>query len=685
MSASTSSSNALPAIDARGVKLQLPSFISVGRDPDLICRPACARCGLERVPAPAYFLSCAVTSLLERTGAPSMNQALELHSRPTFEGLRSAASISSSVVCLTCALTLVGTAAARPASSRTFECPACKEHHPAPDGLVVSSRFDAYVSHLQFIEDAKSSDAWLVPEVVGRQALCAVFERVVAMQEASERVGDGPPEPNATRSTSSKAKVAGGLPPPAPDEKVAPRTSESPRVRNPDAEESSGPGSGAAPPAEASASASASASATTATTATTAVDRKQKGKQAAVAPSDGPATAQPAAEAAPAEDKVAEERTKPQLRKRPPPEEISKTPPSAEPHASGPAAPPAKRQRSKWGAGRTARLPYESDKLVKVLYTAYSCPVDSKEDPSPEGATSASESDREGSPAAPAAGPSTAKEAASEEGAGGSDGDADGSRAGSPDPREHELADAWNKAYTAAAGGEVGALPATAGEGSTDDGSASPTEVDPESLAAYELGLCAGVDPSLVGRRLDGNAEARAELLARVQHAGRERIRALLLIAAATLGAYQKYRDQHGNNRKLWAHWRKQHVFLKYDSILEAIGFRLEINSLKVELYSDLRYLAETVRRFPGLAKICGAGISPVDFVSTVPLLRTADAEGAKRVAARVVDEVRRAVGYQFDESVLALTGADGDSNSAAAKNEENKAAGESEDGGDRE
>eukprot|EP00741_Cyanophora_paradoxa_P023875 tig00000262_g23062.t1 len=174
------------------------------------------------------------------------------------------------------------------------------------------------------------------------------------------------------------------------------------------------------------------------------------------------------------------------------------------------------------------------------------------------------------------------------------------------------------------------------------------SKVDPESLPAYEMGLSAGVDIALVGRRLDGNAEARAELLERVQQLGRDRIRAIMLVAAAVLGAYEKYRDQHGNNRKLWGTGgrRTSKASTIPSSVRdreEAVGFRLELPAQRTEIYTDLRNLAETIRRFPGLARVTGTGISAIDFVSTVPLLRTADAEGAKRVSARILDAVRSA------------------------------------------
>eukprot|EP00741_Cyanophora_paradoxa_P001958 tig00000526_g1897.t1 len=238
-----------------------------------------------------------------------------------------------------------------------------------------------------------------------------------------------------------------------------------------------------------------------------------------------------------------------------------------------------------------------------------------------------------------------------------------GSRAGSPDPRDAELAEAWSKAYAAAvrldseASSERDGGEAAGGDELESAGSASQEgqEEDPESLPAYEKGLAVGVDVALVGRRLDANPQARAALLERVQNLGRERIRALVLVAAAVLGAYEKYRDSHGNNRKLWGYWRKEHIETKYNSILEAVGFRLELPAQRTEIYTDLKNLAETMRRFPGLCRVSGSGISPIDFLSTVPLLKTADAEGAKRVAARVSDEVRRAKGYAFDESVLEL------------------------------
>eukprot|EP00741_Cyanophora_paradoxa_P002002 tig00000540_g1941.t1 len=124
----TGSGAGCPPLDARPAKVSLPTFISLCRDPLLSSRPACARCKSERI-LPPILLSCAAAGarLLAKTGAATFNST----------GL---------FVCLSCALTLLSVAAEGGASPPLFTCPSCGDPHPAPSGLVSSSRIDALFS-----------------------------------------------------------------------------------------------------------------------------------------------------------------------------------------------------------------------------------------------------------------------------------------------------------------------------------------------------------------------------------------------------------------------------------------------------------------------------------------------------------------------------------------------------------
>eukprot|EP00741_Cyanophora_paradoxa_P018600 tig00021071_g17955.t1 len=658
---------ARPSFDGRPAKVQLPTFISIGRDPSRAFRPSCARCGLESVTPPAYLLPCAAARVLARSGASSLGEALETHPSPTLEDLRGGA--SSSFVCLTCALTLVSgavpdrhrdpwppaanadagstsnlnpkptttTTEDAPAHARrSFTCPACKEGHRAPEDLLTSSRIDAYLAYMSFIEEgAGSAQSWISSEIVARQALVSVCERVAQLElelqhahaqqtlssgsagadrdppthaPASEASGEPkgadpevpPKEADATASTSvasassahagdCKLKAAASSDP----DRAGPGSSawkgKAPVTRSPaNPNSTADPAAAAAPALPADSSGSAASAA---------------GKDPAADPDDGRAAAAAAATE--------------RLRKRKKPDSDAAAAVASSSNSGPSAASSSSRSRSRSATGPGAvgpgprRKPYESDKLVKILYCAYTHPAEnpeasgSEEEAGPPAASAAGAADQgaeastdpKGAAAAPAAaalqlaGPVASSSGGGKRGARGADkgarSDADASdspsasnsnpgsgsdsRAGSPDhdvdPREAELAAAWEAALATAAEGpqgdedelEGGLEGAAAGEDS---------KVDPESLPAYEMGLSAGVDIALVGRRLDGNAEARAELLERVQQLGRDRIRAIMLVAAAVLGAYEKYRDQHGNNRKLWGYWRKTHVESKYNSIL---------------------------------------------------------------------------------------------------------------------
>eukprot|EP00741_Cyanophora_paradoxa_P010056 tig00020509_g9741.t1 len=630
-----------PPLDSRPAKVSLPAFISLGRDPLLSCRPACARCKSERI-LPPILLSCAAARLLAKTGASSVNEALDAHPRPALDDLKF--NSTGSFVCLSCALTLLSVSAEGGASPPLFTCPSCGDPHPAASGLVCSSRIDALFSFLAYIDDAAFAASWISGDLCLRTALTYALERFQAAAAEARAppppAAAAPPRPRGPRRAGrARALALAPEPPPRPTD---PRPPPSRRRRRPPPWPR-GAGRGRQGPGR--------------------QEAQGKGRRLGPGPAaeeegeekeeEGPAAGPSRSRAKRAATKrggrrrgagagAAQDAAPAQAGELPDPEAASASASAqgAGPGSgsgAGPSKPARRAARSKWGAGRDRRKEWESDKLIRVLYNAYTRPKD--ED---------ARSDEE-----------------------------DGSRAGSPDPRGKELAERWRKALAEAERAEGGADDADElAEGPAGGGGEGEGGLDPESLEAYDFGLEAGIDPGLIGRQIDASPEARAALLNRIEEAGRERIRCIMLIACSVLAVHQAYTERYGRNRRLWGAYRAEHLCAKYDAILQAAGFRLEVSAQKSEIYNDLRALGETLTRFPGLARVCGSGISVVDFVSCLPLLKGCTKEGADQIRERLAEEVQRAKGFVFDGSVLELREA-GESDGDGDGDEQSEASGE--------
>eukprot|EP00741_Cyanophora_paradoxa_P023022 tig00021536_g22233.t1 len=104
-----------------------------------------------------------------KTGASSVNEALDAHPRPALDDLKF--NSTGSFVCLSCALTLLSVSAEGGASPPLFTCPSCGDPHPAASGLVCSSRIDALFSFLAYIDDAAFAASWISGDLCLRTAL----------------------------------------------------------------------------------------------------------------------------------------------------------------------------------------------------------------------------------------------------------------------------------------------------------------------------------------------------------------------------------------------------------------------------------------------------------------------------------------------------------------------------------
>eukprot|EP00741_Cyanophora_paradoxa_P005649 tig00000923_g5476.t1 len=651
-----------PPLDSRPAKVSLPAFISLGRDPLLSCRPACARCKSERI-LPPILLSCAAARLLAKTGASSVNEALDAHPRPALDDLKF--NSTGSFVCLSCALTLLSVSAEGGASPPLFTCPSCGDPHPAASGLVCSSRIDALFSFLAYIDDAAFAASWISGDLCLRTALTYALER---FQAAAAQARAPPPPPAAARPGPRGPAGAG----PSSGSGSGPRAA--------------APSDGSAPAAQPPAPAAAPlAPGEPAAGAKAQGGKKRKEKGAALGPgpaaeeegeekeeegpatgpsrsrakraatsTKGPARGESAAEQEEGED-GAEERALERRKTLRPPKPASSPDPRRRrrrPRRRAPA--PGRGRALRVGGGSSAG--------------------------SGGGGGGSSGGGGKGKGKGKAAAAPLAIEAGPEGGGGGGGGsgsEEDGSRAGSPDPRGKELAERWRKALAEAERAEGGADDADElAEGPAGGGGEGEGGLDPESLEAYDFGLEAGIDPGLIGRQIDASPEARAALLNRIEEAGRERIRCIMLIACSVLAVHQAYTERYGRNRRLWGAYRAEHLCAKYDHILQAAGFRLEVSAQKSEIYNDLRALGETLTRFPGLARVCGSGISVVDFVSCLPLLKGCTKEGADQIRERLAEEVQRAKGFVFDGSVLELREA-GESDGDGDGDEQSEASGE--------
>eukprot|EP00741_Cyanophora_paradoxa_P000525 tig00000411_g510.t1 len=272
----------------------------------------------------------------------------------------------------------------------------------------------------------------------------------------------------------------------------------------------------------------------------------------------------------------------------------------------GPLAKRARRQPAE------RRPPWESEKLAKLLYQAYTCRLSEYDDDDDA-------------------------DAGSEEGAPGAQGEAD--------PME-----TWEEERRAAFEGAMEELSSSSDSGSERGGGdegpgeeGAPGQEEDEgaaALAELERGLRRGVDAALVGIQLDADAGARRALYARAQHAGRERIRCLLLVSSGILGAFERFREANGRNPRSWGLFRKDSVEPKYSPILEACGLRLEDRAACAKVYADLCSCARVLQRLPGLARVVGDGVSPHDFIAYLPLLQRAPAEAVAALEQRLQERV---------------------------------------------
>eukprot|EP00741_Cyanophora_paradoxa_P021103 tig00021338_g20368.t1 len=309
-----------------------------------------------------------------------------------------------------------------------------------------------------------------------------------------------------------------------------------------------------------------------------------------------------------------------------------------------PKGPPAKRQRRPASSER--RPPWESEKLQRILYDAYTCKrEDFDEEEDEEGAGEGAGEETE----APGAGG----------GGGGSGGEPTGEdgpmneweeqkraefetqlEAADRDRDGEETSDSGSDADAEHEGGGGGG----GGEGGEGEEAVSERSEGTLSLRELERGLRRGVDAALVGIQLDGDPAARRALLLRAQHAGRERIRCLLLASTGILGAYERYVEANGRNPRSWGYFRRDRVEPRYNHILEACGLRLEERSVCAKAYSDLAACARVLQRLPGLARVVGDGVSPADFVAFLPNLQRADEAALEEIEKRLDERVRKLV-----------------------------------------
>eukprot|EP00741_Cyanophora_paradoxa_P016229 tig00000042_g15668.t1 len=270
-----------------------------------------------------------------------------------------------------------------------------------------------------------------------------------------------------------------------------------------------------------------------------------------------------------------------------------------------------KRRRSKWKSPSDERKPWKSDKLIRVLYGAYARRL-----PDDEGGSVGSGSDEDGAP--------------------------DG---------EWLVAqrNAWVEAFGHVLEEEV---EAEAAGNKGKEAAHAPDPAQSHCLEAYERGLCSGLDPVLVGLRLDADAAARDDLLDRAMETGQARAQVVLLVASAVLAAHERY-SRITKSRRSWGYYRATNVDPKYDCILEAAGIRVEDSNAKAAAYLRLRNLGLTVRRFPGLARVQGHCVHIGDFISFVPLLLKADAEGLEEIRERLAAEIEAVEGFEIEEDLL--------------------------------
>eukprot|EP00741_Cyanophora_paradoxa_P018423 tig00021046_g17787.t1 len=578
-----------PPIDARPVRIARPKYISAWLELDV--RPRCSVCAAERLLPPAYVPACLARSIAELAGGGDLDRAIDLNDEPTGHLLQ-----RHGLVCLACVPKVLAPTGAAGDEEGEVECPmlqnACSEPHPTLSTLVPSSRVDGYLAYRAFVHEAERPESWTAAEGVSRAIQLAAL--------ASCR--RAPPTSGGAGPSSSRGQAA----PAAESASQEPTAAGSPAAAQPAAAHKGGTDSNASASAAKGAPAPAPAAAARATRA-----RRM-----------APAAAQ----------------DKDELEDEEPPLAIE-----------APKGPPAKRQRRPASSER--RPPWESEKLQRILYDAYTCKrEDFDEEDDEEGAGEGEGEGEETEAPGAGGGGGGGGEPAGEDGpmneweeqkraefetqleAADRDRDGEGtSDSGSDADAEHE-------------GGGGGGGGSGGGEGGEGEEAVSERSEGTLSLRELERGLRRGVDAALVGIQLDGDPAARRALLLRAQHAGRERIRCLLLASTGILGAYERYVEANGRNPRSWGYFRRDRVEPRYNHILEACGLRLEERSVCAKAYSDLAACARVLQRLPGLARVVGDGVSPADFVAFLPNLQRADDAALEEIEKRLDERVKKLV-----------------------------------------
>eukprot|EP00741_Cyanophora_paradoxa_P010756 tig00020539_g10398.t1 len=597
-----------PEIESRPSRVALPGYFAEWRHEMISFQHRCTRCGRAQPTPPLFVYPCTAAALLERTGARSIAEAVDAHPRAAANVLR-----EGRIACTSCALHLASGGAVQspeahalpePGSSAGAELAAAPTAACTAPGcdhakLVPCSRLDAYAAYVGYIANASDPRAWTEGEASGRALLASARDagaRLVAALPAA------PPAPIA-------APAPGPAPAPAPTH-LGPRPRRHRRVVHSASKKGKRRAGSAHAPAPAAARAPSEER-----------DELEDESEPENVTKDRPRRARTAAAAA---------------TESPSDSERNEDDPSA-----GPSSRP-KRKRSKWSAPSDDRKPWRSDKLVRTLVAAYAVANDDDDDKDHDDAAAddASSAPRDGEPG-------------SQEGA--SDGGDD-----SDDAWEVEQRRRWAQELGRLAEDErdvaAAAAAAAAAKGKAPAG--SEASVDACSLDAMFRGMEGGVSPVLVGLGLDASAEARAELARYANDAGVGRLRAILLIACAVLGIYERFVARYSKSRRTWGLFRAINVDPRYDDALRSCGFRTDESTMKARTYLELRHLASTLRRFPGLARVTGAAHAH-DFVNFVPLLLRVDAKGLEEVRQRLEDEVPE--GMSIPDDLLAEAEAEGD------------------------
>eukprot|EP00741_Cyanophora_paradoxa_P023442 tig00021583_g22646.t1 len=596
-----------PPIDARPVRIARPKYISAWLDLDV--RPRCSVCAAERLLPPAYVPACLARNIAELAGGGDLDRAIDLNDEPTGHLLQ-----RHGLVCLACVPKVLAPTGAAGDEEGEIECPmlqsACSEPHPTLSALVPSSRVDGYLAYRAFVHEAERPESWTAAEGVSRAIQLAALTSCRRAPPTSGGAG-----PSSSRGPAAPAAESASQEPPAGG---------SPSAAQPAPARKGGADSNASTPRR-----SGRAGASQASTAA-------EGSSAAAAggaPAPAPAPAARATRARRMAPAAAED--KDELEDEEPPLAIE-----------APKGPPAKRQRRPASSER--RPPWESEKLQRILYDAYTCKREDFDEEDDE--DGAGEGEGEG-------------EETEAPGAGGGGGGSGGEPAGEDGPMNEweeqkraefetqlEAADRDRDGEeTSDSGSDADAEHEGAGSGSGGEGGEGEEAVSERSegtlsLRELERGLRRGVDAALVGIQLDGDPAARRALLLRAQHAGRERIRCLLLASTGILGAYERYVEANGRNPRSWGYFRRDRVEPRYNHILEACGLRLEERSVCAKAYSDLAACARVLQRLPGLARVVGDGVSPADFVAFLPNLQRADEAALEEIEKRLDERVRKLV-----------------------------------------